>query len=131
MQRNCKTLFWPSTWWRRDFFAPSSLFYHEYLLLCSDTSSEINDLESIQGDWWILKGQNCGQDELWNGGYDAYPCQLESFVIGKEILFDKKRPSMATHLNINYRIFRYSEFYCKMYEPDYLLHNALFGHNRK
>ena len=50
----------------------------------SDTTSEITDLESIQGDWWILKGQNCGQDELWNGGYDAYPCQLESFVIGND-----------------------------------------------
>jgi len=49
-----------------------------------DTTSEITDLESIQGDWWILKGQNCGQDELWNGGYDAYPCQLESFVIGND-----------------------------------------------
>ena len=32
-------------------------------------------MDSIQGDWWILKGQNCGQDEIWNGGYDAYPCQ--------------------------------------------------------
>ena len=32
-------------------------------------------MDQIQGDWWILKGQNCGQDEIWNGGYDAYPCQ--------------------------------------------------------
>ena len=46
----------------------------------SDTTSEITSLDQIQGDWWILKGQNCGQDEIWNGGYDAYPCQLESFV---------------------------------------------------
>lgn len=49
-------------------------------LLFSDTTSEITSLDQIQGDWWILKGQNCGQDELWNGGYDAYPCQLESFI---------------------------------------------------
>ena len=54
------------------------------IMFDSDTTSEITDLESIQGDWWILKGQNCGQDELWNGGYDAYPCQLESFVIGND-----------------------------------------------
>jgi len=46
----------------------------------SDTTSEITSLDQIQGDWWILKGQNCGQNELWNGGYDAYPCQLESYV---------------------------------------------------
>lgn len=46
----------------------------------SDTTAQITSLDQIQGDWWILKGQNCGQDELWNGGYDAYPCQLESFV---------------------------------------------------
>ena len=37
-------------------------------------------MDQIEGDWWILKGQNCGQDEIWNGGYDSYPCQLESFV---------------------------------------------------
>ena len=54
------------------------------IMFDSDTTSEITDLESIQGDWWILKGQNCGQDELWNGGYDAYPCQLESFFIGND-----------------------------------------------
>ena len=28
-----------------------------------------------------MKGQNCGQDEVWNGGYDAYPCQLESYIM--------------------------------------------------
>ena len=50
------------------------------LINYSDTTSEITSLDQIQGDWWILKGQNCGQDELWNGGYDAYPCQLESYV---------------------------------------------------
>jgi len=46
----------------------------------SDTTTEITSLDQIQGDWWILKGQNCGQNELWNGGYDAYPCQLESYI---------------------------------------------------
>ena len=50
------------------------------VIIHSDTTTEITSLDQIQGDWWILKGQNCGQDELWNGGYDAYPCQLESYV---------------------------------------------------
>ena len=50
------------------------------IIFHSDTTTEITSLDQIQGDWWILKGQNCGQDELWNGGYDAYPCQLESYV---------------------------------------------------
>ena len=50
------------------------------IIIHSDTTTEITSLDQIQGDWWILKGQNCGQDELWNGGYDAYPCQLESYV---------------------------------------------------
>ena len=44
----------------------------------SDTADDITTMEQIQGDWWILKGQNCGQDEVWNGGYDAYPCQKVS-----------------------------------------------------
>ena len=50
------------------------------IIFHSDTTTEITSLDQIQGDWWILKGQNCGQNELWNGGYDAYPCQLESYV---------------------------------------------------
>ena len=50
------------------------------MIIFSETTSEITSLDQIQGDWWILKGQNCGQDEVWNGGYDAYPCQLQSFV---------------------------------------------------
>ena len=53
---------------------------NHHVINYSDTTSEITSLDQIQGDWWILKGQNCGQDELWNGGYDAYPCQLESYV---------------------------------------------------
>ena len=37
-------------------------------------------MEELKGDWWILKGQNCGQDSTWNGAYDAYPCQLQNFA---------------------------------------------------
>ena len=37
-----------------------------------------------KGDWWVLKGQNCGQDETvengWYGGADWCPCQHGRFV---------------------------------------------------
>merc|ERR1711963_9083 len=40
---------------------------------------DITDLEQVKGDWWVLKGQNCGQDELWHGGADGLPCQHGRF----------------------------------------------------
>ena len=43
-------------------------FLHEY-------SKALDDLpRQVEGDWWVVKGQNCGQ-EGWPGGYDWYPCQ--------------------------------------------------------
>ena len=33
----------------------------------SDALQEITDISQVQGDWWVLKGQNCGQDEIWRG----------------------------------------------------------------
>ena len=42
--------------------------------LCMATDDQalqtITDIEQVSGDWWVLKGQNCGQDEVWRGGYD-------------------------------------------------------------
>ena len=35
----------------------------------SDALQEITDISQVQGDWWVLKGQNCGQDEIWRGEY--------------------------------------------------------------
>ena len=36
---------------------------------------ELTDLPNqVAGDWWVVKGQNCGQDG-WPGAYDWYPCQ--------------------------------------------------------
>ena len=29
----------------------------------------------VSGDWWVVLGVNCGQDDVWIGGYDWYPCQ--------------------------------------------------------
>lgn len=40
----------------------------------------LTDLEQVQGDWWVLKGKNCGQDEVWRGGADWLPCQHGRFV---------------------------------------------------
>ena len=35
--------------------------------------------ENILGDWWVLRGVNCG-DSVYPGGYDWYPCQHERFI---------------------------------------------------
>ena len=28
----------------------------------------------------MVRGVNCGQDNLWSGGYDWYPCQHERYL---------------------------------------------------
>ena len=52
------------------------------LCLAADDQAlpEITDVEQVSGDWWVLKGQNCGQDEVWYGGADWAPCQHGRFV---------------------------------------------------
>ena len=52
------------------------------LCLANDDQADqmITDLEQVSGDWWVLKGQNCGQDEVWYGGADWAPCQHGRFV---------------------------------------------------
>ncbi len=42
-------------------------------------AQDITDLNQVSGDWWVVKGQNCGQ-EGWPGGYDWYPCQHGRFL---------------------------------------------------
>ncbi len=39
----------------------------------------ITEIEQVQGDWWVVKGQNCGQ-EGWPGAFDWYPCQHGRFI---------------------------------------------------
>ena len=34
----------------------------------------------VAGDWWVVKGVNCAQDDVWLGGYDWYPCQHERYL---------------------------------------------------
>ena len=41
---------------------------------------ELTDLPNqVAGDWWVVKGQNCGQDG-WPGAYDWYPCQHHRLI---------------------------------------------------
>jgi len=46
----------------------------------ADTVQEVTSIEQVQGGWWVVRGVNCGQDELWRGGYDWYPCQHERYL---------------------------------------------------
>ena len=40
---------------------------------------DLTDMSQITGDWWVVKGQNCGQ-EGWPSGLDGYPCQHSRFI---------------------------------------------------
>lgn len=42
----------------------------ECLASAEDTVQEITAIEQVQGDWWVVRGVNCGQDDTWMGGYD-------------------------------------------------------------
>lgn len=71
----------------------------ECLAQDEDTVQNITSLEQLEGDWWVVKGVNCGQVEdgtpfhpkdlpprnptkgkAYPGGYDWYPCQHERIV---------------------------------------------------
>lgn len=44
-----------------------------------DAITSVKTMEDIEGDWWVLRGINCG-DAPYPGGYDWYPCQHERFI---------------------------------------------------
>lgn len=44
-----------------------------------DAVQSVATMEDIAGDWWVLRGVNCGEDP-YPGGYDWYPCQHERFI---------------------------------------------------
>merc|ERR1712123_167503 len=44
-----------------------------------DALQTVTKMEDIEGDWWVLRGVNCGEDP-YPGGYDWYPCQHERFI---------------------------------------------------
>jgi len=50
------------------------------LAASEDTVQEVTSIEDVSGDWWVVKGVNCGQDDVWRGGYDWYPCQHERYL---------------------------------------------------
>ena len=44
---------------------------------------EITDYSLVQGDWWTVWGQSCGQTDdhgVWSGAYDRYPCSHARFL---------------------------------------------------
>jgi VDE lipocalin domain len=43
--------------------------------------SNLTSYDQIQGQWWIVRGLNCGQDETWSAGFDAFPCQYDNFML--------------------------------------------------
>ena len=49
-----------------------------------DGVQTITDLGQVQGDWWVIKGLNCGQTEEYPGGYDWFPCQHERWNLDPE-----------------------------------------------
>jgi len=72
----------------------------ECLATDKDALQNITSLDQVAGDWWVVKGMNCGQvtdgtpfhpewgvpqlnptpGKNFPGGYDWYPCQHENFV---------------------------------------------------
>ena len=30
----------------------------------------VDSIDQVAGDWWVVRGVNCGQDDVWRGGYD-------------------------------------------------------------
>lgn len=49
----------------------------------ADADQSLTHLEQIQGKWWLLKGLNCGQDDVYYGGVDWYPCTRDLFSYQK------------------------------------------------
>jgi len=49
----------------------------------ADAITSVTSMEDIEGDWWVLRGINCGTAP-YPGGYDWYPCQHERFIRSAE-----------------------------------------------
>jgi len=45
-----------------------------------DTVQDITSLDQVAGDWWVVRGVNCGQDTHWSGAYDWLPCQHARYI---------------------------------------------------
>ena len=49
-----------------------------------DGVKSITDMNQIKGDWWVIKGLNCGESQEYPGGYDWFPCQHERWNFDPE-----------------------------------------------
>ena len=49
----------------------------------SQADKSLVRMDQIDGQWWVLKGLNCGQDDIWTGGFDYFPCQYDYFLSPK------------------------------------------------
>lgn len=45
----------------------------------ADGVPEVDRMDRIAGDWWVIRGLNCGSDP-YHGGYDWFPCQHARYV---------------------------------------------------
>ena len=43
----------------------------------SDGVASITSMDQVRGDWWAVRGLNCGNTDQYPGGYDGFPCQHE------------------------------------------------------
>jgi len=50
------------------------------LATADQTAQELTEIDMVAGDWWVVRGLNCGQ-EGWPGAYDWYPCQHARYVV--------------------------------------------------
>jgi len=50
----------------------------------SDGVKSITSMEQVKGEWWAIKGLNCGETEEFPGGYDGFPCQHERWSLNKD-----------------------------------------------
>jgi len=85
----------------------------------ADAVQNLTSMDQLEGDWWVLKGVNCGQlgngtqslaqgrpnptptiPSGYPGGYDWYPCQHERFV--KSNGHDFPNPTSSWVNNITY-----------------------------
>jgi len=45
----------------------------------NQTVTNLTDVSQIFGKWWVVQGENCGQNATWPAGFDWFPCQSNAF----------------------------------------------------
>ena len=56
----------------------------------TDGVPTITEMDQIQGDWWAVKGLNCGYNEEFPGGYDGFPCLHERWHLNKDGIWQNR-----------------------------------------